>query len=196
MSRDIAASIRQRLLNEAKRQNRPFQELLQYFAMERFLYRISIHPMSDRFILKGALLMTAWRTAQSRPTVDIDLTARTSNDHEHIRRWILELCGLAVTEEGIVFDSAPLEVLTIKEDADYEGVRVRFDATLGRARVPMQIDVGFGDVVTPSASPLEYPTILPLPAPRLLAYPKETVIGETGSHHHSGPPEQPSEGLL
>jgi hypothetical protein len=178
VSRDVAASIRQRLLNEAKRQDRPFQELLQYFAMERFLYRLSLHPLADRFVLKGALLLTAWRATQSRPTVDIDLSARTSNDHEHTRRWIEELFALAVEDDGVLFDLESLEILRIKEDADYEGVRVRFEATLARARVPIQIDIGFGDVITPPASRIEYPAILNLPAPLLWAYPKETVIAE------------------
>jgi hypothetical protein len=178
MSRDVAASIRQRLLNEAKRQNRPFQELLQYFAMERFLYRLSLHPLADRFILKGALLLTAWKAVKSRPTVDIDLSARTTNDHEHTRHWITELCTLAIEDDGILFHLESLEVLRIKEDAEYEGVRVRFDATLASARVPMQIDIGFGDVITPPASRIEYPAILNLPAPMLWTYPKETVIAE------------------
>ncbi len=178
MSRDVAASIRQRLLNESKRQDRPFQELLQYFAMERFLYRLSLHPLADRFVLKGALLMTAWRAAQSRPTVDIDLSARTSNDLDHVRGWIEELCTFIVDEDGIHFDHESIEILRIKEDAEYEGVRVRFDATLARARVPMQIDVGFGDVITPPASRISYPAILELPQPSLWAYPKETVIAE------------------
>ena len=178
MIRDVAASIRQRLLNESKRQDRPFQELLQYFAMERFLYRLSLHPLADRFILKGALLMTAWRAAQSRPTVDIDLSARTSNDLDHVRGWIEELCTFIVDEDGIHFDPESIEILRIKEDAEYEGVRVRFDATLARARVPMQIDIGFGDVITPPASRISYPAILELPQPSLWAYPKETVIAE------------------
>lgn len=178
MSRNVAASIRQRLMNEAKRQDRPFQELLQYFAMERFLYRLSLHPLSNRFVLKGALLLTAWQAAHSRPTVDIDLSARTSNDHEHTRRWVTELCTLAVEDDGVLFDLESLEIIRIKEDADYEGVRVRLDATLARARVPIQIDMGFGDVITPPASRIEYPAILNLPAPMLWTYPKETVIAE------------------
>ena len=178
MSRDIAASIRQRLLNESKSKKRPFQELLQYFAMERFLYRLGQHGMSDRFILKGALLMTAWKTAESRPTVDIDLSAKTSNDHDHIRKWIEELCAMPVEDDGLSFDAASIEVRRIKEDADYEGIRIRFEATLARAKVPMQIDIAFGDVITPHPSKLDYPVILDLPAPRLLAYPRETVIAE------------------
>ena len=178
MSRDIAASVRQRLLNESKKKNRPFQELLQYFAMERFLYRLSRHSQSDRFVLKGALLMTAWGTAESRPTVDIDLAAKTSNDHDLIRQWIQDLCAVSFEEDGLVYDAASIIIERIKEDADYEGVRIRFEATLARARVPMQIDIGFGDVITPHPSKLEYPVILDLPAPRLLAYPRETVIAE------------------
>ena len=114
MIRDIAASIRQRLLNESRSKNRPFQELLQYFAMERFLYRLGKHGLSDRFILKGALLMTAWKTAESRPTVDIDLSARTGNDHDHIRTWIEELCAMQVEDDGLIFDAASIEIRRIK----------------------------------------------------------------------------------
>jgi hypothetical protein len=178
LSRDVAASIRQRLLNEAKRQNRPFQELLQYFAMERFLYRLSVHPLADCFVLKGALLMTAWQTTQSRPTVDIDLSARTSNDHAHIRAFIEQLCAFRFDDDGIEFDGGRIGIAAIREDADYEGVRVQFEATLARAKVPMQIDLGFGDVITPPASRAAYPVILELPRPVLLAYPQETVIAE------------------
>ena len=167
-----------RLLNEARRQERPSQELLQYFAMERFLHRLGLHPMADNFVLKGALLLTAWQATQSRPTVDIDLSGRTSNDHDNIRAGIEDLCAVKVEDDGIVFDANSLEVLRIKEDAEYEGVRVRLDATLARARIPMQVDIGFGDVITPPASRISYPAILNLPQPSLWAYPKETVIAE------------------
>lgn len=119
MSRDVAASIRQRLLNEARRQGRPFQELLQYFAMERFLYRIGRHTLADRFVLKGALLLTALQAAQFRPTIDIDLAARTGNDHEHIRQWIEELCSLAVEGDGVRFELEALEIVRIRDDAEY-----------------------------------------------------------------------------
>ena len=146
--------------------------------MERFLYRISVHPLADHFVLKGALLLTAWQTTQSRPTVDIDLSARTSNDHVHIRAWIEELCALRFDDDGIEFDGDHIEIVRIREGADYEGVRVRFEATLARAKVPMQVDLGFGDVITPPASRTSYPVILELPRPLLLAYPKETVIAE------------------
>ena len=133
--RDVGASVRQRLLNQSRAQERPFQELLQYFAMERFLYRLSRSGFSDRFVLKGALLLTAWRAPLSRPTMDIDLAGRTSNELNHIAELMRAVCGVATEPDGIEFVPASIEVSRIKEDADYEGVRVRFHATLARARV-------------------------------------------------------------
>jgi hypothetical protein len=131
--RDVGASVRQRLLNQSRARERPFQELLQYFAMERFLYRLSKSGFSDRFVLKGALLLTAWRAPLSRPTMDIDLAGRTSNELNHIAELVRAVCGVATEPDGIEFVPASIEVSRIKEDADYEGVRVRFHAeTLGR----------------------------------------------------------------
>jgi hypothetical protein len=177
-SRDLGASVRQRLLNQSRAQGRPFQELLQYFAMERFLYRLAKSPFADRFVLKGALLLTAWRAPLFRPTMDIDLAGRTSNELEHIRSLVGEVCRCATEPDGIEFDPASMEVGRIKEHADYEGVRVRFNATLARARIPMQIDIGFGDVIIPQPTEIEYPTLLEFPPPVLMAYPKETVVAE------------------
>jgi hypothetical protein len=176
--RDIGASVRQRLLNQSRAQGRPFQELLQYFAMERFLYRLSKSPASDRFVLKGALLLTAWHAPLSRPTMDIDLAGRTSNELEHISELIRSVCGIIADPDGIEFDPASIEAARINESADYEGVRIRFNATLARARIPMQIDIGFGDVIVPAPTQIVYPVLLEFPAPVLLAYPKETVIAE------------------
>ena len=175
---DLGASVRARLLNQAHAQKRPFQELLQYYAMERFLYRLSRSRNAEQFILKGALLLTAWRAPLSRSTMDIDLLGRMSNELEHIRALIAKVCELESEPDGIGFDAQSVKVARIKEDAEYEGVRVRFHATLARARIPMQIDIGFGDVVTPAAVEIEYPTLLEFPAPVLRAYPKETVIAE------------------
>jgi hypothetical protein len=175
---DLAASVRQRLLNRSKSEGRPFQELLQYYAMERFLYRLAISPHGDRFILKGALILVAWQAPQSRPTVDIDLEGRLSNDLEIIREVIKDVCQIESIPDGIHFDTTTIQTKRIKEDADYAGVRGRFDGSLARARIRMQLDVGFGDVIVPKPSRLEYPTILDFPAPVLLAYPRETVIAE------------------
>jgi len=176
--RDIATSIRQRLLNKSRTQGRPFQELLQYFAMERFLYRLAKSPYSGRFILKDALLLTAWRAPQSRPTMDIDLEGRVNNELDHIKEVVATVCGVDVEPDGIAFNRTSIEVSRIKEDADYEGLRVQFHATLARARIPMQLDIGFGDVITPGPTDIEYPSLLDFPAPVLRAYPKETVVAE------------------
>jgi hypothetical protein len=176
--RDLGASVRQRLLNQARVRGRPFQELLQYFAMERFLYRLAKSPYADRFVLKGALLLTAWRAPLSRPTMDIDLEGRTSSDLERIRALVQAMCVLEVEPDGVAFDSDSMEVKQIKEDADYEGVRVRFWATLARARIRMQIDIGFGDAIVPYPTTVEYPTLLEFPPPVLVAYPRETVVAE------------------
>lgn len=176
--RNLSASVRQRLLNQAHAQDRPFQELLQYYCMERFLYRLSCSQYANRFILKGALLLTAWRAPLSRPTVDIDLMGRTSNHLAHIEAVAREVCSAESEPDGVEFDAASVKVARIKEDAEYEGVRVRFRAVLAGAQVPMQIDIGFGDVITPQPTTVEYPTLLDFPSPVLMAYPKETVIAE------------------
>src|SRR6202166_382663 len=146
--------------------------------MERFLYRLAKSPYSDRFVLKGALLLTAWRAPQTRATMDIDLEGRVNNQLDHIKEVVGTVCEVDVEPDGIAFNRASIEVSRIKEDADYEGVRVQFHATLAKARIPMQIDIGFGDVIVPAPTEVEYPTLLDFPAPMLQAYPKETVIAE------------------
>jgi predicted nucleotidyltransferase component of viral defense system len=146
--------------------------------MERFLFRLAQSPFADRFILKGALLLTAWRAPMARRTIDIDLAGRTSNELDHIKELVGTVCDVIVEPDGIEFNRDSIEVTQIKEDADYEGVRVNFHAVLAKARVPMQIDIGFGDVVVPEPTKIEYPTLLDFPAPSLQAYPRETVIAE------------------
>lgn len=113
--RDIGASVRQRLPNKSRTQGRPFQELLQYFGMERFLYRLAKSPYSDRSVLKGALLLTAWRAPQSRPTMDIDLAGRVNNQLDQIREVVATVCGVSVEPDGIAFNGASIEVSRIKE---------------------------------------------------------------------------------
>jgi hypothetical protein len=174
----MGASVRQRLLNYAKTNNRPFAEVLQYYAMERFLYRLSVSPHASKFLLKGALLLTAWRAPMSRPTMDIDLLGRTSNEVDDIVNLLKEVAQVDVPDDGINFDLDSFAGSVIREDADYSGVRTVFTGHLNAARVTMQIDIGFGDVVTPEPERLAYPTILDFPAPALLGYTRETVIAE------------------
>ena len=177
-ARNVPASIHQRLLNIARDTDRPFNELLQYFAMERFLYRLSRSPHSESFILKGALLFRVWGIPDSRATRDIDFLAYMDNKPDNLARVVRETCGLECTEDGMVFDPGSVRAERIKEDADYEGVRVRFRGQLGPARIPMQVDVGFGDTVHPSPTQVDYPTVLDVSAPSLRIYPPEAVVAE------------------
>ena len=147
--KNIVASVRQRLLDKARETGRPFNELLQYFAMERFLYRLSNSPYADSFVLKGALMLTVWEAPLTRPTLDIDLLGRIDNRIETIVRVTKEICRQEVEPDGVVFDIATIGAERIAEDADYGGIRVRFRGSLGTARIVMQLDIGFGDVVIP-----------------------------------------------
>lgn len=175
---DIAASIRQKLYNRAKETNRPFHEVLQYFCMERFLYRLSRSAYRDRFIVKGALMLSTWLAVESRPTMDIDFLGRIGNSVEGIEGVIREICGQEAEPDGVVFDISTIKGERIKEDADYEGVRTRFAAYLGHARVVIQIDIGFGDIIVPGPVEMEYPVILNLPKPHLKGYTRESAIAE------------------
>jgi hypothetical protein len=177
-TRNVAASVRQRLINRAKSDKRPFNELIQYYAMERFLYRLSRSAHADRFILKGALMLRAWRSPEFRPTMDIDLLGRTSNEETGIVAQIRDIMAVVVELDGLTFDPDSIRSERITEDADYEGIRVRFRGMLTSARVSMQIDIGFGDIVYPGPQESDLPTILDSPAPRLLCYSQESTIAE------------------
>jgi predicted nucleotidyltransferase component of viral defense system len=176
--KNMAASVRQRLTNAAKAESRRFSDVLQYYALERWLFRLSQSQYRDRFILKGALLLVVWKTPATRPTRDIDLLGRLKNDLEYIRTVVAEVCQAPVDDDGLVFDPETVATERIAEDADYQGVRATFQATLGNARIPMQIDIGFSDIITPAPSTINYPTILDYPSASLLAYNRETAIAE------------------
>jgi hypothetical protein len=175
---NLPVSVHARLQNRARETNKPFQELLQYYAMERFLYRLSKSPHRSRFVLKGALMLHVWNAPLARATKDVDLLGHLDNSLEHLARVVREMCTTEVDPDGMVFDPATVKADRIKEDADYEGVRVRFVGLLGKARAAMQIDVGFGDVVTPGAETITYPALLDFPAAELSGYPRETVVAE------------------
>lgn len=146
--------------------------------MERFLYRLSQSEHTDRFILKGALMLRAWQSPGVRPTMDIDFLGRTSNEEAAIAAQIRDILAVAIEPDGLVFDPASIQTERITEDADYEGIRVRFRGALDTARVHMQIDIGFGDIVYPGAEESDFPTLLDDPAPRLLCYSRESAIAE------------------
>lgn len=176
--KNVAASVRQRLLNRARADKRPFNELLQYYAMERFLYRLSLSKHAERFILKGALMLSAWGSPEIRPTMDIDMLGRTENDVPGIVAQIQDVLAVDVEPDGLIFDANAIKAERITEDADYEGIRTRFRGELDAARITMQIDIGFGDVLYPGPEESDLPTILDSPAPRLLCYSRESTIAE------------------
>ena len=176
--KNIEASVKAQLQNKAKETNRPFAEVMQYYGMERFLYRFSKSKYADKFVLKGALLFAVWQIPDRRTTLDIDFLSRFDNEVTTIEKVMKEVCDTSVDPDGLNFDSQTVKGMKVKEDADYEGVRVKFTGFLDRARIPMQIDVGFGDIVYPRAKVIDYPVILDFPKPRLNGYPQESVISE------------------
>jgi hypothetical protein len=176
--KNVAASVRQKLLNKSKELSRPFNELLQYYGLERFLYRLSSSKYRGKFILKGALLFTVWRQSAIRSTVDIDLLGKVSNNPDDIVKVFQEICNVEVEDDGLRFEDASVTAEQITLDADYQGVRVQLYGYLDTAKIRVQVDIGFSDVVTPGSEVSDYPTILDLPAPRLSCYNKETAIAE------------------
>lgn len=178
MTKNLPASVRQRLLNLSRAQNRPFSEVLQFYVMERFLYRLSQSAQADRFILKGALMLQVWQSPQSRPTMDIDFLGRTSNDPDALTSQLKDILATDVAADGIEYDIDSLRAETIKEDADYKGARIRFTAKLDNTLSHLQLDIGFGDVVVPEPEYQFYPTLLEFPAPELHCYSRESVIAE------------------
>lgn len=176
--KNTGASVHQRLLNKAKESSRPFNELLQHFAIERFIYRLSRSPHADRFVLKGALMFSAWSTSRSRPTMDIDLLGRIDNDIETIVAVVKDVCLMGVEKDGMSFRENSVTAARITEDAEYEGVRVRVRGGLGNVRVSLQIDIGFGDFVVPGPDSITYPTLLDFPPPVLQGYTMESTIAE------------------
>lgn len=176
--RDLTASVRQRLLNLSRARGEDFNLVLTRYALERFMYRLSRSSHGQKFVLKGAMLFPLWGGDARRPTRDLDLLGRGQNDVPSLEQTFREVLKTDVEPDGIMFLPESVRGERIREDEEYEGVRLRFEARLGAARVSVQVDVGFGDVVTPAAEETDYPVLLDFPAPRLLAYPRETAIAE------------------
>jgi len=175
---DLAASVRARLLNIAKAQGVDFNQVLVRFALERILYRLTRSQHADRFVLKGALLFTVWYDMPHRATRDADLLDFGSSDPASIALVFRDIAAVAV-DDGIVFDPGSVTVEEIRKEAGYGGFRVIIAGDLARARCKTQIDVGFGDAVTPGPVDTVYPVLLhEMPAPRLRAYPAYTVVAE------------------
>ncbi len=177
--KNTAASVRDRLYNVARREKRDFNLILTAFATERLLYRLSCSECASTFVLKGARLLALWAHKPHRPTRDLDLLGFGDSSPEALRQAFESICRAQVEPDGLTFDDTAMTIEEIRLGQEYNGQRIKLTARLAQARIPLQIDVGFGDVVTPEAQMLDYmPLLDTLPAPRIRAYPRETVIAE------------------
>jgi Nucleotidyl transferase AbiEii toxin, Type IV TA system len=175
---NLAASVYARLLKRTELGNEDFQFVLMRYGAERLMYRLGESQHASNFVLKGAMLFLFWTGAQYRATKDMDLLALKSSSVERLRDLFRDLCDLPVAEDGLVFEPDSVRAEEIREDNLYQGVRVTLRARLGKAIVPIQVDIGFGDDVTPKPVQANFPTLLDFPAPRLAMYPRETVVAE------------------
>jgi predicted nucleotidyltransferase component of viral defense system len=175
--RNVGASVRQRLLNLAHARGQPLELLLTRYALERLLHRLSLSPHRNRFVLKGALLLTTWFDEPHRATRDLDLLGFGDPSDDALLAVFREVMAITV-DDGVSFDTARLQIQPIREDAEYGGSRLRTTAALAGARIPIVVDVGFGDAIEPGAEDIDLPVLLEMPSPHLRAYPPETVIAE------------------
>lgn len=173
---NLAESVRQRLLNLARRQGEDFQITLNNYFLERFLYRLSRSQVHNRFVLKGALLLRLWAEHPYRATLDLDLLRRGESNRDNVAKDIRAICATTVEPDGVEFDARDLTLEPIREDQEYAGLRTNFTAKLGNARIRLQVDIGVGDVVTPREQ--AYPAMLEFPAPHVLTYSREAVVAE------------------
>lgn len=175
--RDIGASVRTRLMNLARERGQVLDLLLTRYALERLLYRLSISQHRNRFVLKGAMLVTTWFNDPHRPTRDLDLLGFGDSSAESMLTVWKEICAIPA-DDGITFDGDGLRASLIREDMEYGGLRLRTTATIARARIYVTVDIGFGDSVEPGPEEIDLPVLLDFPAPHLRAYARETVIAE------------------
>lgn len=176
--RNVAASVHARLLRLAHDRGEELQRLLVLFALERFLFRLGRSGYAKRFVLKGAMLFQVWEGRLPRTTRDLDLLGIGESSEEPILTTIREIWRIEHVKDGLELDDGSLTAEVIREHSVHAGLRIKCRVRLGNAVVPLQIDVGSGDAVHPSAQLIDYPTLLDLPAPRILAYPKEAVVAE------------------
>jgi len=175
---NVGASVRQRLLNLRDKTGEDFNALLTQFAIERFLYRLSQSSHAERFVLKGALLFRVWFGSLHRPTKDLDLLGFGEPTPDSVTAMVSQIIATTVEDDGITFDEDSVQAEEIRENDDYGGIRATFTAKLDTAIIPLQVDVGFGDAITPAAEDRTYPALVGMAAPKLRMYPVETVIAE------------------
>jgi len=175
---NVAASVRQRLLDQARSKRVDFNLLLTLYGLERFLYRLGRSKNPGRFVLKGALLFPLWGVVSYRSTRDVDLLGYGESEIAALVEVFRMICQTEVADDGVIFDPASVQAEDIRDQMEYGGTRIKLNADLGGARIHLQVDIGFGDVVTPAAVAADYPTVLDQPAPHVRVYPRETVVAE------------------
>ncbi len=174
----IAASVRARLTDQARKRGDDVRLVLLRFAIERLIFRLAQSRYRDQFILKGAMLFSLWAPVPYRSTGDLDLLGEGDPAASRFVKIFREICSTKVSDDGVVFDGDSVTAEQARPDANYQGVLVEMNAILAGARLRLRIDIGFGDVVTPQAQMIDYPSLLDFPRPRLRAYPPETVVAE------------------
>lgn len=174
---NMAKSVKDRLLNIARKEGRAFDVLLVRFALERLLYRLSVSAHRERFVLKGGMLVTVWVADDNRVTRDADFLGHGDADPDHLIADFGAIMAIE-SDDGLVFDVDALTATVIREEMEYGGVRLRTAAYLEKTRIPVTIDIGFGDAMADATQRIDYPTLLDLPAPQVRAYPPTTVIAE------------------
>jgi predicted nucleotidyltransferase component of viral defense system len=177
VQKNMAASVRQRLQNLSRLKKRDFGLILVNYGLERFIYRLSVSPFRDRFVLKGGMLVTLWTGDEARTTRDADFLGFGELDEEKLRMIFTEIMVIQ-TEDGLIFDTANLTIESIRDDQIYGGARLKTVALLEKARIPITIDIGLGDALTNPDYVIDYPSMLDQPIVNLRAYPPETVIAE------------------
>jgi len=175
--RHLDQSIRAKLLNLSKQKKVDFNNLVTRYISDRFLYRLSQSKYQEKFVLKGATLFKCWQGELHRPTKDLDFLAYGNNEISELTQQLKAVCEIQC-EDGVQFHPESMKGEKIKEDQEYEGVRIHINYKLASIQGRIQIDIGFGDIITPRASEVEIPTFLDLPAPHLRIYPRETVVAE------------------
>ena len=175
--KNLAASVRQRLLNLARERGHVFDVVLVTYGLERLIYRLSISEHRDRFILKGGMLVTLWTDNENRVTRDADFLGHGDSNEDHLKAVFADILSLQ-TEDGLVFDTDALVASVIRQGQEYGGIRLKTVAYLGKTRIPITIDIGFGDAIADPVYTIDYPSLLDMPMANIRAYPPATVIAE------------------
>ena len=176
--KNVGASVRERLSQRARARRENAQLVMTRYAIERLLYRLSLSAHRDRFVLKGAMLFSLWAPTPYRATGDLDLLGYGENAPERLAEVFGDILTVGVEDDGVFFRADTIRAAAARAEDEYSGVRLDFIAEIAGARLPMHVDVGYGDAITPEAAEIDYPSLLGQPAARLRAYPPETVVAE------------------